>query len=161
MGEIEMIIKWKTSVSELLSIFKGALLAIVPWVEKAKIEWSDENSYDDWDNIALALYQNIVCSSLEGEVKMNYSIAKYGFEYSDYSDLDYILVKSEMHSKKQLTFVSFKSFLEPFDGVKVAVLEKGDKVVGYLMLEMADLEFAYVKHIGGKKNIYEEIDVLT
>jgi len=152
--------KWSTSISELLLIFRGTLIAIIPWVEKAKIEWSDENSYDEWDNIIEALYQSIVCSSLEGEVKTNYSIAKYGFEYKHYSDLDYILVKSEIHSNKQLAFVSFTSSSEPFDGVKVAVLENEDQVVGQLILEMADIEFAYVKKIDDEKNIYEEIDVL-
>lgn len=153
--------KWKTSITELLTIFKGALIALVPWMERAKIKWGEENSYDDWDNITLALYQNIVCSSLEGDVKMNYSIAKYGFEYNQYSDLDYILVKSEMHSDKQLAFVSFNSLSKPLDCVKVAVLKKGDRVAEHLILEMADLEFAYVKNIGDEKIIYEEIDVLT
>lgn len=43
---------WKTSESELLTIFSGALLAIIPWLEKAKIKWKEGEAYNDWDNIA-------------------------------------------------------------------------------------------------------------
>ena len=56
---------WETSVKELLYIFRGALIAIIPWVEKAKIKWKEEEEiYDEWGNITVALYENIVCSSL-------------------------------------------------------------------------------------------------
>jgi hypothetical protein len=40
--ELDMEMKnseWKTSVNELLSIFRHALLAVIPWIEKAQIRW--------------------------------------------------------------------------------------------------------------------------
>ena len=32
---------WKTSVNELLEIFRSALIAIIPWLEKARIKWKE------------------------------------------------------------------------------------------------------------------------
>jgi len=161
MGRLDKNNMWKTSVSELLSIFRGASLSIIPWVEKAKIKWHDNEAYDDWDNIILGLYQNIVCSSLEGEVKLDYAIAKYGFEYVNYSELDYIIVKSDMHRDKLLVFVSFNSLEKPFDSVKVAVLGEGEKVMKHFILNMTDLKFAYAKRIGNEKVVVEQISVLV
>lgn len=52
--------KWNTSVTELIMVFRGALISIIPWLERAKIYWKNGESYDDWDNIVNALYENIV-----------------------------------------------------------------------------------------------------
>lgn len=151
---------WKTSVTELFAIFRGALLAIIPWLEKAKIKWKESEAYDDWDNISESLYKNIVCSSLTGEVASDYSIAKYNSHYEDYSSIDFIQVKSESHSDKRLAFVAFQSNLSPLDNVKVAKLNKSDKVVGYLVLKQENLEFVLVKNNKGKKEVVDKVDVM-
>jgi len=160
MGALIMSNSWKTSVSELLSIFRGALIAIIPWLEKAKIKWKEGEVYDDWDNIAESLYRNIVCSSLTGEVDSSYSIAKYNFQYEDYSTIDFIQVKSENHSDKSLAFVAFQSISTPLDYVKVAELNKSDRVVGYLDLKQEDLEFVFVKNNAGKKEVIDKVEVI-
>lgn len=151
---------WKTSVTELLAIFKGALLAIIPWLEKAKIKWKEGEAYDDWDNIADSLYRNIVCSSLTGEVASDYSIAKYNFHYEDYSSIDFIQVKSERHSDKYLAFVAFQSISTPLDSIKVAELDKADKVVKHLDLKQGDLEFVFVKNNKGEKEVIDKVDLM-
>jgi hypothetical protein len=44
----QMTNKWKTSVTELLAIFRGALLAIIPWLDRANIKWKEGGeAYDD------------------------------------------------------------------------------------------------------------------
>ena len=85
-----MNINWNTSVTELIRIFRGALLSIIPWLEKAKIKWNEGEAYDDWDNIVESLYLNLVCSTLNGEVSVENNIAKYNFTYSDYSTINFI-----------------------------------------------------------------------
>jgi hypothetical protein len=151
---------WKTSVNELFTIFRGALLSIIPWLEKAKIKWKDGESYDDWDNIVKVLYENIVCSSLAGEVLIEYPIAKYDFHYDDYSGIDYIKVNSRIQHDKNLSFVSFQSESSAFDKVKVAVLDKADKVIGHLTLKLDDLEFVLVKNKNGKKEIINNLNII-
>lgn len=152
---------WKISINELLSIFRGALIAIIPWLEKAKIKWKEGEAYDDWDNIAESLYRNIVCSSLTGEVAPEYSIAKYNFHYEDYSFTDFIQVRSGSYLDKNFVFVSFQSNSSPFDAVKVVELNKSNKIVGYLTLILDDLEFAFIKNEDGKKVVISELEILV
>jgi hypothetical protein len=159
MGKLTMNNNWKTSVGELLGIFREALLAIIPWLEKAKIKWKEGEAYDDWDNIAEALYKNIVCSSLAGEIVCKYTIAEYNFDYDDYASIDFIEVRSKGTSGKKFAFVSFQSNSSPLDSVKVAELNKKDQVVGYSSLKFDSLEFFFVKNINGKKEVIDNIGV--
>lgn len=159
MGKLNMDNNWTTSVNELIFIFRGALIAIIPWLEKAKIKWKEGEAYDDWDNIAESLYRNVVCSSLTGEIASDYSIAKYNFEYEDYSLIDFIQVRSKNYPDKCFAFVSFQSNSFPLDCVNVVELNEADKVLGNMNLKINDLEFNFVKNKKGKKEIINEIKV--
>jgi len=150
---------WKTSVTELLVIFRGALLAIMPWLDKAKIKWKEGEAYDDWDNIAESLYANIVCSSLTGEISSEYRIAKYNFNYDDYVSINFLEIRDENNYEKKFAFVAFQSNSYPLDSVKVAELDKMDKVVGFTILRFENLEFVFVKNINGKKEVVDSIEV--
>jgi hypothetical protein len=150
---------WNTSVTELLLIFRGALLAIIPWLEKAKIKWKEGEAYDDWDNIVESLYKNIVCSSLTGEVASEYRIAKYNFNYGDYSSINYIELRSKDELEKRFAFIAFQCYSSSLDNIKVAELNKTDKVVGYTNLKLESLEFIFVKNIDGKKQLIDSIEV--
>ncbi|MDX2282733.1 MAG: hypothetical protein NW241_01165 [Bacteroidia bacterium] len=159
MGELIMSNNWKTSVTELLAIFRGALLSIIPWLEKAKIKWKEGEAYDDWDNITESLYANIVCSSMTGEVASEYRVAKYNFNYDDYASIDFIEVKDKDNSEKRFVFVAFQSSFTPLDSIKVAELDKANKVVGYTNLKFDSLEFVFVKNINGKREVINSIEV--
>jgi hypothetical protein len=160
MGRTMMEGIWKTSVNELFIIFRGALLSIIPWLEKARIKWKEGESYDDLDNIVKVLYENIVCSSLVGEVLTEYSIAKYDIIYDDYSGIDYIKVNSKEHPDKNLSFISFQSEVAALDKIRVAVLNNADKVIGKLSLKFKEVEFAFVKNKDDNKEIIENINVI-
>jgi hypothetical protein len=160
MGELIMSNNWKTSVTELLAIFKGALLAIIPWLEKAKIKWKEGEAYDDWDNISESLYKNIVCSSLIGEIASENTIAKYNFNYDDYSSIDFIEVRSKENYEKKFAFVAFQTNSSPMDTVKVAELDKTNKVIGYTNLKFDSSKFVFVKNVNGKKEVIDNIEVV-
>jgi len=151
---------WKTSITEIVTVFRGALLAIIPWVEKAKIKWKDGESYDDWDNIAQVLFENIVCSSIYGEVLSEYSLSSYDFQYNNYSDLDYIKVKSNRHIDKYLVFVSFQTKSTSLDMVKVAVLNDLEEVIDFLYIEVSDAKFSLVKSKGSIRENIEIIEIV-
>ena len=68
----------KISVDELMRNFRGALIAIIPWLERAKIKWKRGESYDDWDSIAETLYTSIVLNSINSEM-INTQVADYDF----------------------------------------------------------------------------------
>lgn len=152
--------KLKISVNELLAILRGALLSIIPWIEKAKIKWKEGEAYDDWDNIADTLYKNIVCSSLTGEVASDYSIAKYNLQYENYTSIDFIEVRSKGYSENKFAFIAFQSNSSPLDTIRVAELDKTNKVVGYTNLKFESLEFVFVKNINGKKDALDSVEVI-
>ena len=152
--------KWKTTVTELFTIFRGALISIIPWIEKAKINWKEGDYYDDWDNIVSVLYYNIVCSSLYGEVADEYILSKYAFEYSNYLGMDFILVRKKDFDDNKLAFVSFQSINSPLDSIKVAILDDSYKTVDYIKLKLDDLEFSFVKNTSSTKEILTDIEVI-
>lgn len=150
----------KITVTQLITIFRGALLAIIPWIEKAKIKWKEGEAYDDWDNIAESLYKNIVCSSLTGDVSSEYIIARYNFNYEDYSTMDFIEVQPKDNSDMKFVLVSFQSSSTPLDVVKVAKINKMEKVVEYIYLKFIESEFVFVKKINGKRENVSNLEVI-
>lgn len=151
---------WETTISELLAIYRGALIAIIPWLEKAKINWKEGESYDDWDKIAGTLYENIVYSSITGEISQNESIASYDFHYNDYSAIDSIQVISNEYSNSKFAFVSFQSIAFPMDTIEVAALNSSYKVIEYLTMKVEGSEFVLVKNSNGKKEIIDKINII-
>ncbi len=151
---------WSTSINYLLDIFKGAVLSIIPWLDKAKINWKDEDAYDDWDNIVNALFENIVCSSIVGEVSKNYPIAKYNYHYDDYSNVDFIIIRSGEYANENLAFISFQSISDPFDNIKVAILNISFKVVKRVSIKNENIDFKFCRNKNGKKELIDNFDVL-
>jgi hypothetical protein len=161
MGAIMENQKFEISVNDLIKVFRDALISLIPFLEKVKIEWRQGQSYDDWDNISMTLYQNIVCSSLYGEVTNEYPINKYEFGYDDFSKRDYVLVICNEYSDKKLAFVSFQSVKTPLDYVKVAILDEADLKIGYLELKQENLNYSFNKINLGKRELKEKISVVV
>ena len=161
MGKIAMHDTWEISVTELMTIFKEAIISIIPWLEKAKIPWKEGEIYDDGEDIYRSLYENIVIGSILREILPINRIAKYGFHYENYSEMDYILVISSEHSNNRLAFVLFETLSTPLDNVKVAILDDSDIVIGFLILKQEGLKYAFVKNNNGTdKEIISEVNVV-
>lgn len=148
------------SVQDLIEVFRGALIALIPFLDRVKIEWRQGQSYDDWDNISLSLYQNIVCASLVGEVSSEYKIAQYDFLYPNYDSLDFLRAKWKLQSEKNFVFVSFQSDLAPLDSVKVAEVDKTNKVIGYATFRYEDVEFSLIKNVSERKEIIDSVTIV-
>lgn len=56
---------WYTSVKSLLKNLQGALKSLAPWMRASKVAYTQGEAYDEWDNIAEALYEAIVVSPLQ------------------------------------------------------------------------------------------------
>ena len=151
MGLITMDKYLEMSINELISIFRGSLIALIPWLDKAKIKWEDGVAYDDWDNIVESLYQNIVCASLVGEVLAEYNIAKYNYYYKDFTSIEFIEVKTSVESREQYVFIGFQSISTYFDSVKVAIINDNYELIRYSNIDYKDTSFSYVKRLGSKK----------
>lgn len=89
---------WRTSVDELMAIFRKSLLDLIPHLEAAHIPWREAESYDDWDAVAAALYEAIVLGSVRwgspGPVN-HLEFPQYDALLTDYSGLSRIEVECE------------------------------------------------------------------
>jgi hypothetical protein len=150
---------WQTSVNELMGIFRGSLLSLIPWLEKARINWKEGEAYDEFDNIAESLYKNIVCSSLFGETLDEYPIANYDLIYKDYSELNFVRVLSNVHKDKLLAFISLQSVNNTFDSVKTVSLDSAFHPVEYLVLDLANVDFSYYDNLQSGSTL-KNLDVI-
>src|SRR5947209_1121998 len=101
---------WQTTVDQLMLVFRDALRALVPHVEKAKIEWRDGSAYDDWDEIAQTLYEKIVVASLlwarPEDERERWQLPDYNMTYSSYIGKTVIAV-NRASTNERLVFHSF------------------------------------------------------
>lgn len=103
--------KWNTSIKELLFNYKGALQSLVPWLEKSKIPYKEGEAYDEWDAIALTIYESMVINSIiysEGLINKN-PFAKYDLQYENYNGLNFLLCEDPEGRDEFLVFVSFSA----------------------------------------------------
>jgi hypothetical protein len=150
---------WETSVNEAVRIFREGLLALIPVAKKAKMAWTEPDSYDDWDVIAEALYESIVIRSLTSSTQWDdfEEIPKFDHRISDYSNRSYIFL-AEIGAQKP--FVCFRSVKAPFDTALVATLDEHQKVVGVSDSELGNATFVLSGCRSGHRTNIEDIAVL-
>jgi len=126
-------------VSDLVSVFRESLIALVPILEKVGVTWPNANGYegyDQWDEIAETLFDNVVIDpifyAITAESRESLLWSKYDINYQDYSSLSYVLVRPETSSElldARLVFLRFSSKECLFDTVScVPINEQGFRI---------------------------------
>lgn len=132
---------WQTTVDQLLLVFRDALRALVPHLERARIEWRDGSAYDDWDEIAQTLYEKIVVSSLlwamPEDDRERSQFPDYSMTYASYAGKTVIAV-NRTSTEERLVFHSFATEKDPFDKVRVCKVDRDGRVLGDFVLLDAD-----------------------
>ncbi len=109
------------TVHDLMLNFREALSALTPFMDRIRIGWRDAEAYDDWDEIAQALYKNMVLQSVlfSTEPANDFSTPQYGMAYPAYDDKSFIEVESHtLQFSGQLVFVGFSTLERFFDQVR-------------------------------------------
>ena len=139
---------WNTSVYELMTIFQGALKAILPSVERVRIPWKQGEAYDDWDEIAEVLFRSIMERSLGYalglELVEERILPPYDSIYQSYSNIGRIEVDNCAENDR-CVFVRLSTSSEPFDTIDYLIVgddgtAKGH-VCSHLPLKEAILSF--------------------
>jgi len=119
---------WATTVEELVRIFRDALAAIGPVLERARIHSDDLRAYDDWDQIARTLFDTIVINSVRYSAEAGPAV-----EFDPYATLvtqpgqrSNVLVRDSSTDQWKV-FHSVVSRQRPFDTAKA--LEANGKTV--------------------------------
>ena len=112
---------WLTSVDDLMRIFRDALVAILPSLERAKIHWHKSDAYDQWDHIAETLFQEIVVDTIRWGVNdFEAKVPRYDFTYSDYSAFSFASVsrRGTVEAGNLLAFLNFDPNDDTFSVVR-------------------------------------------
>lgn len=124
---------WTATPGELLNVFRDALLAIVPVVERAMMGWRDEEAYDDWDAIADVLYEQLVVASVRWSLAETdhaaFKMPPYNTLVESYNDLRFFAVTAPT-LRAPGAFHSFSTTGTAFDTVRVRELDEYGEIVG-------------------------------
>jgi hypothetical protein len=144
---------WNTSVSDLIRIFRNSLLALIPYVEQAKIPWKQGEAYDEWDEITQVLYKNIVTKTIQwgcgyGSIS-EVAIPDYNMLYKNYSQFSLICVADSKPDDSSLVFHSFSSRHQSLDMIQyVSVPPNGVRIEDKLMsIPFEDSDFCFRERV--------------
>lgn len=107
--------------TDVLDVLRSGLAALVPVVERVAIPWTEGDAYDDWENIASMLYDQIVLNTVRNtvEVSANLEFPKYDLIYPSYERIAYFDVA--MADNTLGPFIGFEAIDRNFTMAKYAV----------------------------------------
>jgi hypothetical protein len=102
--------------TSLFSIFRDALLALIPVFEEAGIGWRDQDQYDQFDKIASALFDSIVLEPIRYKKDIFGSALEMRYGYGEYVSTNDFFFSVEDGERKTLgKFAEFGTKRNPFD----------------------------------------------
>lgn len=113
-------------VTTVLLNFRGALLALVPMVERVGIPWKRPDAYDEWDAIASALFEKLVVEvlrwSLPEDEQKDFQLPAYDLLLPRYVGMGTLEVVHPSLQRGRWLFHAFGTESKPFDLVEVRSL---------------------------------------
>jgi hypothetical protein len=99
--------------TELVGLFREALIALLPVMEKSRIKWREGQSYDPWEEIERTPYHSIIGSCVDNAMSIQpiVRLASYGLERQAYADRSFLVASDNEH----IAFLKFGTSSEPFD----------------------------------------------
>jgi hypothetical protein len=73
-----------------LGLFREAVQGLIPVLDAAGVAWRDGDAYDDFDDVASALYIALVLHPLTNEADSILPLADYDMLREDYSDVSFL-----------------------------------------------------------------------
>ena len=127
-------------VEELFDIFRDGLIALVPIAKRARITWQGPDIYDNWDNIAIGLFdgiiENVVYNMVGGPIGR---IPRYGQTFLNYADKSFF---TNINLSSPNMFHSFETRLKPFDHVGFVVGDTSATHIDFVDVPVSETKFA-------------------
>jgi len=150
---------WRTSVSELIEIFKGALLALAPWLDRAKIPITTENAYDDYDEISSVLFRQIVQATVEDALDGYENLADYGIHLENYKSHSFLQASFPSSGQEPMSFVGFEFDKQHNILAKIALLNEDLSVKKYEKRECEAMSLVLARNQKGEIREIHEIKI--
>jgi hypothetical protein len=144
----------RAGIGELVSTFRDALLAVVPFADRVELGHEDEEMHHDWEKLASCMFDVFVRSPISvdrGRDLTDHPLARYDIDRDDYVEASWLGVRPDA------AFVRFWSVAAPFDAVEVAVLDGDLRVVERTSLPWGGLSFTYHRRGPTRSETIEEI----
>lgn len=150
---------WTVTVSQLLSDFRDALVALVPIAERTRIAWRKPQAYDDWEEIEAALFYSIVASPFENNAEgVRWSpLAAYDFAVETYASNSFVSLAG---TPRHAALLCLDTQDRPFDTCVTAVLDHEGRVTGEARVPFEAAQFAFAARRDGSISLLSEINVL-
>lgn len=140
---------WPTTVTEVVGVFRDALIALIPSLERARIPWRDGEAYDDFDALAQAAYDTYVLNAFRFGLTTNEEVIRvppWDLHVTTYAESDWIEVVSNDVAERPLALVGFKTRDTPFDTVTAQPLTAAGECQGkpvHVSFEFARFRFQW------------------
>ncbi|GGO40280.1 hypothetical protein [Deinococcus humi] len=146
--------RWHVTVNELITVFRDALIALIPSLEQARIPWRDSEAYDDFDKIARTLFETYVLSALRWglpDPEQHVHVPPWNLHGGSYRGSDWIEVvpEAEVRGGHHLALIGFSSRISPYDTVQAQPLDGVGEVQGdSIQLPFDGAQFRFQWHQG-------------
>jgi hypothetical protein len=110
---------WPVTVDELVAIFRAGLMDLIPTFDRAHIPWRGDQTYDDFERVAEALYDSVVRDSLASARGLQgaMGIARYGLR--EQRERSRILVNDPSLKLSLLGLISLNTAFDAIQCVRI------------------------------------------
>ena len=121
---------FELDVHDAVEAFRAALIALIPSAEKVGLSWRPEDTHDDWEELAEAVFEVMVKNPTTQDIRSGqdaYPLARYDFDLTTYEGLSWIEANvTDSTLAHALVFVRFLSVADAFDTTQWAEVRISD-----------------------------------
>jgi len=153
---------WTIEVDRLLRIFRHGLVSLIPIFDEAMISWKGDQTYDDFERVAGALYQSIVSDSLANARTLQTALplARYGLRHPG-QELSRLLVGDPVD---RLAFHELDTQDDPFDTIVCLRIDDDgrDEPNGFTSMPFDGQSFIFEARFGASRppSHHRQVEVL-
>lgn len=128
------------TIESVMRNFRDSLRAVIPMFEKVELPWKEPDAYDQWDDVATALYNGLVATTvnfvLEGRGELR--LPRYNWQEPTYANLSFI---GEAERGERTPLVCLQTSSEPFDMCAFANLSEAGGIMSLTERRFDDVKF--------------------
>jgi hypothetical protein len=94
-----------------VSLFRKALVVLLPVMDKAGIEWREGRTYDPWEDIERTLFHSLIGSCVENATPRALPLAAYGLFRPTYAACSFLVASAIDNA----VFLKLATRSQPFD----------------------------------------------
>jgi hypothetical protein len=131
-------------IGELVGVFRDALMAMMPFADRVKMNHHEDDMHPDWEGVAMSLFDAFVRGPINGDRNRaadELPLARYDIDRDNYHGFSWIGVTSGAVTEAPL--IRFLSMEKPLDAIQVALIDADTSIVDRAIVPWGELRFAF------------------